>query len=78
MLIVGCLLTITVTASGSYSTMPASTHRERHVADHDDRGDRGGQVAAPVVERGLFQPIDWNRLQVPWNRWMPSAMLATM
>jgi hypothetical protein len=42
-------------------------------------------VAIPVasarrhwLNRGLFQPIDWNRLHVPWKRWMPRAMLATM
>jgi hypothetical protein len=42
-------------------------------------------VASPVarprrhrLNLGLFQPNDWNRLHVPWNRWMPSAMLATM
>src|SRR5512140_1124149 len=27
---------------------------------------------------GLFQPIDWKRLQRPWNRWKPSRMLASM
>ena len=38
-------------------------------------------VASPRrhwLKRGLFHPIDWNRLHVPWNRWMPRAMLATM
>ena len=30
------------------------------------------------LNRGEFQPSDWNRLQKPWNRWMPSTMLATM
>src|SRR5688572_1837880 len=29
------------------------------------------------LNRGFDHPIDWNRLQVPWKMWMPSAMLAT-
>ena len=31
-----------------------------------------------MLNRGLFQPRLWKRLQQPWNRWMPRAMLATM
>ena len=66
----------------------------RHTSDLDDSGltaignDTSPTVmtvATPVAsarrhesKRGLFHPIDWNRLHVPWKRWMPSAMLATM
>src|SRR3954465_2705575 len=28
------------------------------------------------LNRGLFQPSDWNRLHAPWKRWRPRARLA--
>src|SRR5262249_30256930 len=31
-----------------------------------------------TLNRGLFHPTLWKRLQAPWNRWMPSATHAAM
>ena len=70
---------IAVILGASEPTMPAWT------AIGNDTLPTTMIVARPVarprrhaLNRGLFHPIDWKRLQVPWNRWMPRAMLATM
>ncbi len=74
-----CPSTQQVMASGSNSMMPACT------AIGIDTLPTTTTVAMTVarprrheLNRGLLHPIDWNSDQVPWNRWMPSAMLARM
>ena len=67
-----------VIASGSNSMIPACT------AIGIDTLPTTTTVARPAarpwrheLNRGLLQPSDWNSDHVPWNRWMPRAMLAS-
>ena len=64
---------------GQRSTIPART------ATGNDTLPTTIRLAKPTanarlqrLNRGRFQPIDWNRLHDPWNRCTPSARLATM
>ena len=60
-------MTPAMTATGN-DTFPATMTAETPIA----------ALRRQALNRGLFQPIDWNSDQVPWNRCTPSARLATM
>jgi len=60
--------TTPVTTSNGMLTLPMTMNRREADREH----------ARQSLNFLLFHPRLWKRLQLPWYRWMPSAMLAAM